>query len=105
MAEPIDMIVPMLREMRAEMAATRAENAALHEQTRAMIRELDKRLGAVEAAQSSYRHALSADTLLTKLVTGEFEQRIETLENTLTGDFEQRLGTLERKFREFEGQG
>jgi hypothetical protein len=61
-------------------------------------------LGAVEAAQSSYRHALAADTLLSKLVTGEFEERIETLESTITGDLEERVGTLERKFREFEGQ-
>ena len=93
MAEPIDMIVPMMREMRAEIAAQlgemRAENAALHEQTRAMFRELDKRLGAVESAQNTYRQALIADTLLSKLLTGEFEERIET---------------LEREFREFKGQ-
>jgi hypothetical protein len=82
MAEPVDMIIPLLREMRTE-------NAALHEQTRALIAALDKRLGAVEAAQSSYRQALAADTLLSKLVTGEFQERIET---------------LERKFRELEGQ-
>jgi hypothetical protein len=82
MADPIDMIVPLLREMRAE-------NAALHEQTRAMIQALDKRLGAVESAQNSYRQAMIADTLLSKLVTGEFEERI---------------GTLERKLRELEGQ-
>jgi hypothetical protein len=43
MADPADMIVPLLREMRAE-------SAALHEQTRALIQALDKRLGAVEAA-------------------------------------------------------
>lgn len=72
MAEPADMIVPMLREMRAE-------NAALHKQTRDLIQVLDKRLGG-EEAQKSYRQALTADTLLSKLVTGEFEQRIELLE-------------------------
>lgn len=47
MTDPADMIVPLLREMRAE-------NLARHEQTRA---------------------------LLSKLVTGEFEERIEALEN------------------------
>ena len=98
MADPVEMIIPLLREMRAE-------NAALHEQTRALIQALDKRLGAVESAQKSYRHALSADTLLSRLVTGEFEERIETLESKLvTGEFEERIGTLERKFRELEGQ-
>jgi hypothetical protein len=93
MVDPTDMIVPLLREMRAENAALlremRAENAALHEQTRGLIQALDKRLGAFESAQNSYRQALIADTLLSKLVTGEFEERIET---------------LERKFRELEGQ-
>ena len=38
MAEPADMIVPLLREMRAE-------NLTQHEQTRALITALDKRLG------------------------------------------------------------
>ena len=76
MAEPADMIVPLLREMRAE-------NAALHEETRELIKALDKRLGAVERAQDSYRQALSADTLLSKLVTGEFEERIGVLERKM----------------------
>jgi polyhydroxyalkanoate synthesis regulator phasin len=55
MAEPADMIVPLLREMRAE-------NLSEHEKTRAMIALLDKRLGSV---------------------TGEFEERIEALEQKL----------------------
>jgi hypothetical protein len=74
MTDPADMIVPLLREMRAE-------NLAQHEQTQAMIAALDKRLGGVEGAQKSYRQALTADTLLSKLVTGEFEERIEAREN------------------------
>jgi polyhydroxyalkanoate synthesis regulator phasin len=73
MADPIDMIVPLLREMRAE-------NSGLHEQTRGLIRTLERRLGAIEQAQTSYRQALTADSLLSKLVTGEFEERIEALE-------------------------
>jgi hypothetical protein len=73
MADPADMIVPLLREMRAE-------NTSLHEQTRSLIEALDKRLGRVENAQKSYSAALSADTLLSRLLTGEFEERIEALE-------------------------
>ena len=73
MPEPGDMILPMLREMRAE-------NASLHEQTRAMIAALEKRMGAVEAAQSSFKQALGADTLMSRLFTGEFDERIESLE-------------------------
>jgi hypothetical protein len=80
MADPVDMIVPLLREMRAE-------NAALHEQTRGLIAALDKRLSVVESTQISFRQALTADSLLSKLVTGEFEERI---------------GVLERKVRELE---
>ena len=86
MADPIDMILPMLREMRAE-------SAAQHDQTRAEVREkfaiVDRRLDKLEATLTGYRHALSADSLLSKLVTGEFEERIET---------------LERRVRELEGQ-
>jgi polyhydroxyalkanoate synthesis regulator phasin len=50
---------------------------------------LDKRPGGVEDAQRSFRQALTADTLPSKLLTGEFEERIEALEN---------------KVRELEGQ-
>ena len=74
MTDPEDMIVPLLREMRAE-------NLAQHEQTRALVMMPDKRLGGVEDAQKSFRQAATADTLLSKLVTGEFEERIEALEN------------------------
>jgi predicted RNA polymerase sigma factor len=76
MTDPADMIVPLLRELRAD-------NLAQHEKTQAMIAALDKRLGGVENAQKSYRQALTADTLLSKLVTGEFEERIEALENKI----------------------
>jgi hypothetical protein len=76
MPEPIDLIVPMLREMRSE-------NASLHEQTRAMISALDARMGAIERRQGRFHQALSADSLLSKLVTGEFEERIEALERKI----------------------
>jgi hypothetical protein len=41
MSDPADMIVPLLREMRAE-------NLEQHELTRALVMALDKRLGGVE---------------------------------------------------------
>jgi hypothetical protein len=72
MAEPEDMILPLLREMRAE-------NAARHGQTLEKFTAVEKRLDKIEAAQLSFRQALTADSLLSKLVTGEFEQRIEIL--------------------------
>jgi len=58
----------------------RAENASLHRDTRALIEVLDSRLGKIEETRVSYRQALTADTLLSKLLTGEFEERIEALE-------------------------
>lgn len=38
---------------------------------------MDQRLRKIEAAQHSFKHALAADTLMSKLGTGEFELRIE----------------------------
>jgi hypothetical protein len=82
MAEPEDMILPLLREMRAE-------NAARHDQTLEKFTSIERRLDKIESAQLSFRQALTADSLLSKLVTGEFEQRIEI---------------LERKVKEWEGR-
>ena len=76
MAEPDDMILPMLREMRTEIAAGRAENSARFD-------VMDRRLKRLEEAQVGFRHAMVADTLLSRLVTGEFEERIEAIERRL----------------------
>jgi hypothetical protein len=75
MADPIDMILPLLGEMRSETAAGFAT--------------VNQRLDKLESALSGYRHALTADSLLSKLVTGEFEER---------------RGVLEQKVRELESQ-
>ena len=81
MAEPVDMIFPLLREMRAEIAAKFADNDAAHRLTQTRLDKME--------VLGSFRHALTADSLLSKLVTGEFEERIDI---------------LERKVRELEGQ-
>ena len=73
MAEPDDLILPLLREMRAQIAAESGEDAKRHSQ---IIARLDK----VEDAQKSFRQALTADTLMSRLVTGEFEERLDALE-------------------------
>ncbi len=82
MAEPEDMILPMLREMRAE-------NAARHDQSLEKFASIESRLDKIGAARLSFRQALTADPLLSKLVSGEFEQPIEI---------------LERKVKEWEGR-
>ena len=73
MAEPEEMILPMLRDMRVE-------NLGEHKRTRDQIDRLERRFAKIEAAQSSFRQALSADSLMSKLLTGEFDERIEALE-------------------------
>ena len=73
MAEPADMIVPLLREMRAE-------NKAGFDHIDTRLDVVERRLKALEETQVSYRQALTADSLLSKLVTGEFEERSEALE-------------------------
>jgi hypothetical protein len=72
MAQPDDMILPMLREMRAK-------NAARYDRSLEKFASIERRLDKIEEAQLSFRQALTADSLLSKLVTGEFEQRIEVL--------------------------
>lgn len=77
MAIPEDMIVPMLREMRAE-------SAQRHSETIGRFDSVERRLAKLEATQTSFKQALTADSLLSKLVTGEFEERIEALERQVS---------------------
>lgn len=64
--EPGDMILPMLREMRREMQEGFAT--------------VNQRLEKLEEGQKNFRNALSADSLLTKFVIGDFEERLAALE-------------------------
>ena len=56
MAEPADMILPLLREMRVE-------NEARHGEVLNRFDLIERRLQALEAAQASFKQALTADTL------------------------------------------
>jgi hypothetical protein len=78
MAEPEDMVLPLLREMRVE-------NLSEHKRTRDQLALIEKRLTKLEEAHVSFRQALTADSLLGRLVTGEFEERIVTLERKMRG--------------------
>ncbi|MCY1668621.1 hypothetical protein [Rhizobium sp. SL86] len=64
--EPGQMILPMLREMRTEMQEGFAT--------------VNQRLEKLEEGQKSFRNALSADSLMSKFVIGDFEERLATLE-------------------------
>ena len=60
--EPDDFVMPMLREIRNE------------------IREMRQQLEKLESGQKTIRQALTADTMMSKFVTGDFEERIFELE-------------------------
>jgi len=68
--DPVDMIMPMLREIRGEMHEIRGELGAVKQQ-----------LHKLEIGQKSIRNALTAGTMLSKFMTGDFEERISELES------------------------
>lgn len=70
--EPVDMIMPMLREIRGEMGDMRGE-----------IGEIKQQLHKLEVGQKSIRNALTADTMMSKFITGDFEDRISELESKI----------------------
>jgi polyhydroxyalkanoate synthesis regulator phasin len=73
MAEPENLVLVMLRELRAE-------NLAEHGKTQASVTRLERRIAKLEENYKIAHQAMVADTLMSKLVTGEFEERIEALE-------------------------
>ena len=73
MPDPKDMIVPMLMEMRTKM------NAGFDEVEK-RFDQVDKRLEAIEGRQKSFNNALTADTMMSRFVIGDFEERIGALE-------------------------
>jgi hypothetical protein len=70
------MIMPMLREMRAEISAR-------FDGVERRLDAVDRRFEKLEADYKTFHQAMTADTLLSKLVTGEFEERIPTLERKM----------------------
>ena len=69
MAEPADMIIPMLREIQSELAAFRKETR--------------DRLQALETGQRNIRSALAGDTVLSRMLVGEYEEPIGAIERRL----------------------
>lgn len=61
--EPADMIIPMLREIRSDIA------------------DIKQQLHKLDNGQKSIRNALTADTMMSKFITGDFEDRIAELES------------------------
>lgn len=76
MAEPQDMIVRLLQEMRSDMASSRTELAAFR-------KEVGERFAVIEAGQRNLRHAMAGETVLARVLVGEYEERMEELETKL----------------------
>ena len=75
MAEPKDLVLPLLREIQADLAAFRKETG--------------DRLAKLETGQRNIRSALAGETVLSRMLVGEYEERIEALE--------QKVGALESR--------
>ncbi len=67
MAETNDMIIPMLRELR--------------ERIDSRFDTVEARLDKIEGNQKSYKQAMIADTMMSKFMVGDFEERIHALED------------------------
>lgn len=71
--EPVDMIMPMLREMRSDLNAR-------FDCVEQRLENVEQRLVKIEEAQQNVRKALLADTMMSRLIAGDFVERIATLE-------------------------
>jgi hypothetical protein len=71
--EPADMIMPMLREMRSEMNER-------FSRVEIRLGRVEQKLEKIEDAQKNVRQALVADTMMSRLIAGDFEERIAALE-------------------------
>jgi polyhydroxyalkanoate synthesis regulator phasin len=69
MAEPKDLVLPLLREIQADLTAFRKETG--------------EQLTKLEAGQRNIRSALAGETVLSRMLVGEYEEQIEALEQTV----------------------
>jgi hypothetical protein len=76
MAEPKDVVMAMLREMRAEV---RERFDAVAER----FDDIDAKLEKIDARQKNFSNALTADTMTPKFITGDFEEPIGALEKKM----------------------
>ncbi len=67
------MIAPMLREMREEMRAGLAS-------VNSRLASVEAGIVKIEAAQKAFRSAMTHDTLMSKFLLGDFEERLANLE-------------------------
>ena len=73
MAEPRDMILPMLREMRAELLV-------YFDEIGNRFSRVERQLERIEKAQSSCSQAVAANIWARRLTAGRLRERVESLE-------------------------
>lgn len=71
MAEPKDIVVHLLREIQSDLSAFRKES--------------DERFSKLESGQKNLRSAMAGETVLSRILVGEYEERIEALEKKVKG--------------------
>jgi archaellum component FlaC len=76
MAAPTDMIMPMLREIRATIDDGQAE-------TKKDFAVVNKRLDRIEERQKSFSQALAGDSFMSKMLIGDRDERIEALDKKM----------------------
>ena len=67
MSEPKDLVLRVLREIQSDLAAFR--------------KEAGERLDKLETGQRNLRSAMAGETVLSRILVGEYEERIEALED------------------------
>ncbi len=76
MAEPPDMIVPLLREMRAELGAG-------FERVDRKLEEHDARFDKLERRFDNLREAVNGESVLGRYAAAEVEDRLDAIEKRL----------------------
>ncbi|MEL6059587.1 MULTISPECIES: hypothetical protein [unclassified Methylobacterium] len=77
MAEPQDMILPLLKEMRAEMRAG-------FEHVDRKLEEHDARFDKLERRFDNLREAVNGESVLGRYAAAEVEERLEAIEKRLS---------------------
>jgi hypothetical protein len=73
MPEPKDLVIPILREMRKAIDER-------FDGVDAQFKQVNQTLEKIDARQKNFSNALTADTMMSKFMAGDFEERIEALE-------------------------
>jgi hypothetical protein len=76
MPEPRDMIIPLLQEIRASVTALDGKLDVFQNETRNEFLKLDAR-------HKALRQAMVTDTLASKFLLGDFEERLAVLEQKI----------------------